>query len=181
MVVEPTRSQNMTVRCRRSAESSESLLGGSGEGCCPVRSEDNGRASAAIAASSLRRCPTLVTPSSLRSSPVSCGRTSASTALSRNAVSYYPRPRLLSQAATSTVASTERDGLLACVLYLQTSTNSGHGSNGELMSVSGATDAPAQDRVPRLPPVRGAALEGRQRVRPHPLATPSANDRYLRF
>jgi hypothetical protein len=34
--------------------------------------------------------------------------------LSRNAASYCPRPRFLSQAATSTVASTQRAGIIAC-------------------------------------------------------------------
>ena len=55
-----------------------------------------------MAASSLRRWPTEATPSPLRSSAVSSGRTSASTSLSRNACSYWPKPSPRSQAPTST-------------------------------------------------------------------------------
>jgi hypothetical protein len=65
MAVEPTRSQNITVIGRRSAETSGVLgrtAGLSGEG--------DGVANSAIAASSLRRSPTVAMPISLRSSAV---------------------------------------------------------------------------------------------------------------
>ena len=57
--------------------------------------------SAAIAASSLRRCPTAATPISFKSLAVSSGSTEPSTPLSRNAGSYWSRPSSRSQAATS--------------------------------------------------------------------------------
>ena len=69
--VEPTRSQNMTVTGRRSAETWWALAGADlawgaarfGEGVAPAKAE--------IAASNLRRSPTASTPISLRSSAVS--------------------------------------------------------------------------------------------------------------
>ena len=67
----------------------------------PGAADGGGPRSAAMAASSLRRCPTAATPISFRSSAVSSGSTSASTPLSRNAASYWPRPRPRSHAATS--------------------------------------------------------------------------------
>jgi hypothetical protein len=57
---------------------------------------------------------TTTTPRSFKSSVVTLGRRSPSIALSRNAASYCPRLRFLSQAATSTVASTQRAGIIAC-------------------------------------------------------------------
>ena len=109
--VEPARSQNSTVTCRRSAEPasrSEADCGtdgpmvgeglGAGIAAAP---EANGARSAAAAASSLRRCPTAATPISFRSSAVRSGSTEVSTRLSRNAASYWPRPRPCSQAPTS--------------------------------------------------------------------------------
>jgi hypothetical protein len=66
--VEPTRSENITVTWRRSARSSGCGLGvlkvdaWSADGALPLASSR----SAAIAANSLRRCPSAVTPSSLR-------------------------------------------------------------------------------------------------------------------
>ena len=59
---------------------------------------------AAMASSSLRRCPTIPTPRSFRSSAVKFGRTVSSIAFSRNAASYCPRPRLRSQSPRSMVA-----------------------------------------------------------------------------
>src|SRR6516165_3296458 len=54
-----------------------------------------------MAAMSFRRSPTAETPMSLRSSAVSCDRTSASILLSRNLFSYSPRPRRRSHSPTS--------------------------------------------------------------------------------
>ena len=58
-------------------------------------------ASAAIAARSLRRWPTEVTPMLIRSSAVSSGSTSPSTSLSRNAGAYCSSPSPRSHAAMS--------------------------------------------------------------------------------
>src|SRR5271165_5627408 len=105
--VEPTRSQNITVSGLRSA-SAGAVAALSGTGLRSLRN-------AAIAASNLRRCPTRLTPRSLRSSAVSSGNTAASIAWSRNAASYCCISRLWSQAAMSTLASpdavTARAGL----------------------------------------------------------------------
>src|SRR5271167_4676773 len=104
--VEPTRSQNITVSCRRSAV--WATAAGTGAASTSLRN-------AAIAASSFRRWPTRLTPRSLRSSAVSSGNTAASIALPRKASSYCCMPRLWSQAAMSTLASpdavTARAGL----------------------------------------------------------------------
>jgi hypothetical protein len=103
--VEPTRSENITVTCRRSARSSGCGLGvldeavASTEGL-PVASLRR----AAMASNSLRRCPSAATPSSFRSSAVRFGRTVSSISFSRNAASYFPRPRLRSQTTTSMTA-----------------------------------------------------------------------------
>ena len=56
---------------------------------------------AAMASSSFTRCPTAVTPSSFRVSCVRLGRTVSSISFSRNAASYFPRPRLRSQTTMS--------------------------------------------------------------------------------
>ena len=74
MPVEPTRSQNITVRCRRSAASVAAATGGraavAGSGAGVIGGGAGGAAAAlpnsAIAASIFRRCPS-ETPSSLRS------------------------------------------------------------------------------------------------------------------
>ena len=106
-LVEPTRSQNITVIGRRSAAISETLAGpglagGLGEiGVSGPAVAGVADLSSEIASSSFLRCPTLAIPSSFRSSPVRRGRTSASTELSRNAASYCSRPKLRSQAPTS--------------------------------------------------------------------------------
>ncbi len=83
--VEPTRSQNITVSCRRSASAGAIRSGEAG----------SSEPSAAMASSNRRRCPIDVTPSSRRSSPVSRRKTSPSMSLSRNAGIYCssPRPR----------------------------------------------------------------------------------------
>jgi hypothetical protein len=97
--VEPTRSQNITVSCRRSAVAvTVTTLGfATGSGLPSLRN-------AAIAPSNLRRCPTRLTPRSFRSSVVSSGNTAISIALSRKAFSYCGNPRLWSQLAMSTLA-----------------------------------------------------------------------------
>ena len=106
--VEPTKSENITVTWRRSARSSGRALGaldvlaGSTDGALPLASFRR----AAIASSSLRRCPTMLTPSSFRSSAVRLGRTVSSISFSRNAASYLSRPRLRSQTTTSMTAPT---------------------------------------------------------------------------
>ena len=91
--VEPTRSTNITVSCRRSAWAAAAATAGLGAGAMSAVAARGGGASAPVrrasmASSSLRRWPTTVTPMSLRSSAVSLGRTSASIPLSRNAGSY---------------------------------------------------------------------------------------------
>ena len=101
--VEPTRSENITVTWRRSARSSGEALGAldpvatSAAGALPLASALR----TAIASRSLRRCPSAATPSSFRSSAVRLGRTVSSISLSRNAASYFPRPRPRSQTTTS--------------------------------------------------------------------------------
>src|SRR3954447_6030441 len=102
--VEPTRSTNITVSWRRSAPTAGS--GASPGGAAPARR-------AAIASSSRRRWPTDVMPMSLRSSAVSLASRSASTSLSRNACSYWPKSSPWSQAPTSTPVP--RSGSLATV------------------------------------------------------------------
>src|SRR5271166_2467236 len=97
--VEPTRSQNITVNCRRSAasvdEGLEEGLGGFGAVFLAQ--------TLAIALSRRLRSPR-VTPSFSRSSPVRSGRMSGPIELSRNAASYRLRPRPRSQTPMSMVA-----------------------------------------------------------------------------
>ena len=93
--VEPTRSENITVTWRRSARSSGGALGAldvvaaSTEGALPLASLRR----AAMASSSFTRCPNDATPSSFRFSCVRLGRTVSSMSFSRNAASYFPRPK----------------------------------------------------------------------------------------
>src|SRR3954454_23716955 len=103
--VEPTRSANMTVSCRRSARTGAGAAGAAAP--APGEAEDGAASarSAAAASSSRRRWPTEATPISLRSSAVSRASRSASTSWSRNACSYRSKPSALSQAPTSTSAS----------------------------------------------------------------------------
>ena len=87
-------SQNITVSWRRSA----SIIGGEVASDVALAAADwatvGGSApKAAIAASSLRRWPTEVTPRSFRSSAVSSRSTSPSIALSRNAGAYCSKPQ----------------------------------------------------------------------------------------
>ncbi len=101
--VEPTKSENITVTWRRSARSSGEALGVAGvvaasaEGALAPASLRR----AAMASSSFSRCPTAATPSSFSVSCVRLGRTVSSISFSRNAASYFPRPRLRSQTTTS--------------------------------------------------------------------------------
>ena len=120
--VEPTKSENITVTWRRSARSSGCALGAldvvaaSTEGVLPLASLRR----AAMASSSFTRCPSDVTPSSFRSSAVRFGRTVSSISFSRNAASYFPRPRLRSQTTMSMTsnlraAADHRPLLRACL------------------------------------------------------------------
>ena len=94
--VEPTRSTNMTVSCRRSA--------GGGDPAS-VAAHRRVPARTAMAASSLLRWPTEATPISRRSSEVSVVSSSQPMWLPRNASSYCFSPRPSSQAAMSTARS----------------------------------------------------------------------------
>ena len=93
--VEPTKSENITVTWRRSARSSGDTLGvldvvaASTDGDLPLTSLRR----AAIASSSLSRCPTAVTPSSFRVSCVRLGRTVSSISFLRNAASILPEAK----------------------------------------------------------------------------------------
>jgi hypothetical protein len=82
--VEPTRSQNITVRWRRSAASLRDLSiarRASRGGTFVFASARR----AAMASRSFRRCPTIPTPKSFKSSAVKAGRTVSSISFSRNA------------------------------------------------------------------------------------------------
>jgi hypothetical protein len=105
ILVDPTRSQNMTVIGRRSAETSGPLGGADFRG--ETGTSDGGFAptNAAIASSNRSRSPRAKTPISLRSSPVSRGSRSASILLSRKLASYWPRARSRSHPPTSMAAS----------------------------------------------------------------------------
>ena len=111
--VEPTKSENITVTWRRSARSSGCALGAldvvaaSTEGVLPLASVRR----AAMASSSFTAVPERATPSSFRSSCVRLGRTVSSILFSRNAASYFPRPRLRSQTTTSMTAPTISGGV----------------------------------------------------------------------
>src|SRR5262245_8812808 len=122
MLVEPTRSQNSTVMCRRSPTASATgatvSVGADGwagaavtEEVCPLPS----LRSTAMASRILRRCPTIETPRSFRSSVVRLGRTVSSISFSRNAASYFPRPRLRSQTTTS-ITAPPNSGLLHIIV-----------------------------------------------------------------
>jgi hypothetical protein len=99
--VDPTRSQNITVIGRRSAETAGPLDGAGSD--CEARASAGGfgPASAAIASSNCSRSPRAETPMSLRSSFVSRSSRSALILLSRKFVSYCSRPRPRSHPATS--------------------------------------------------------------------------------
>jgi hypothetical protein len=83
MLVGPTRSQNMTVIGRRSAETSGPLGGADLRGEAGTFDGGFAPTNAAIASSNRSRSPRAKTPISLRSSPVSRGSRSASILLSR--------------------------------------------------------------------------------------------------
>jgi hypothetical protein len=105
----------MTVSWRRSAEvisagseGPKAFLGVvSGGGALSKAVGPSRRAE--IAASSLRRWPTRLTPRSLRSSAVSSRRTSASIALSRNADAYCSSPSPRSHLVISVAIAGIRD------------------------------------------------------------------------
>ena len=90
IAVEPTRSQNITVNCRRSATAAAEAGSACGCGFATAADEPN---SSEIADKILRRWPTIATPMSFKSSAVSFGRTSLSISFSRNAASYCSRPK----------------------------------------------------------------------------------------
>jgi hypothetical protein len=69
--VDPTRSTNSTVSWRRSASAGLALAAASAAALGSACGAKAGSARAAIASRSLHRCPTVVTPMSLRSSAVS--------------------------------------------------------------------------------------------------------------
>ena len=101
--VEPTRSENITVTWRRSARSSGGALGATGRGRCV-----NGwRLAARIATQSsdgieqLTPVPECGDAKLLQVLCVRLGRTVSSISFSRNAASYFPRPRLRSQTTMS--------------------------------------------------------------------------------
>src|SRR3954468_8886735 len=109
--VEPIRSQNITLSGRRSAVVSAErrvpvgLAGESGEDRTRSSASMVWERKAAIASNRRRRWRIELTPMSLSSSAVSVGKTSASTSFSRNAASYWSRPRLFSHPPTSTAVS----------------------------------------------------------------------------
>jgi len=111
MLVEPTRLQNITVRCRRSRRASATgaavgIAAGASAGAAVtggVSTLPSLRRSV-IASSSFSQCPSAVDPSSFRFSCVRVGRTVSSISFSRNAASYFPRPRLRSQTTTPVTA-----------------------------------------------------------------------------
>jgi hypothetical protein len=97
MLVEPTRLQNITVRCRRSRRASATgaavgIAAGASAGAAVtggVSTLPSLRRSV-IASSSFSQCPSAVDPSSFRFSCVRVGRTVSSISFSRNAASYFP-------------------------------------------------------------------------------------------
>ena len=129
--VEPTRSENITVTWRRSARSSGALaldvVAASTEGVLPLASLRR----AAIASSSFSRCPTAVTPSSLSVSCVRLGRTVSSISFSRNAASYFPRPRLRSQ-TTMSMTGPHNQGV-AHIIFWELSPLRSNGNGRSLM------------------------------------------------
>src|SRR6516164_4775816 len=92
--VDPTRSQNISVSCRRSASDPAARVGPTTPSACSA-------CRTAMASSSLRRWPSEATPISLRSSFVRDDRSGASMSLSRKIASYCSRPKFLSQPRTS--------------------------------------------------------------------------------
>src|SRR6516164_5203973 len=100
--VEPTRSQNITVSCRRSA-ASFGFAPVDVEGAADVSANVPGAPKPEMALRRRLRCPS-DTPSFSRSTSVSSGRISASISLARKSASYCPRPRPLSQLPTSIAA-----------------------------------------------------------------------------
>ncbi len=100
--VEPTKSENITVTWRRSAASlgDVSITGTASAGAAFASASAR---RTAMASSSVRRCPTMTTPRSFKSSAVKRGRTFSLIALSRNIASYCSRPRCRSQPPRSMI------------------------------------------------------------------------------
>ena len=116
MLVDPTRSQNITVIGRRSAETAGPLGGLGSDWEAGTSAVGFAPASAAIASSNCSRSPRAETPMSLRSSFVNRGSRSALILLSRKFVSYWPSPRPRSHPPTSMV------GLQVCTGYSRSPT-----------------------------------------------------------
>ena len=97
--VEPTRSMNITVSCRRSASRAGSTDTGTDT---ELMDDELSSSSAPIAARILRRGP-MGRPSSLRSSPVRSRRASKSTSFAVNTSAYLSNPRRPSHEAISDI------------------------------------------------------------------------------
>ena len=129
--VEPTKSENITVTWRRSARSSGGALGvldavlrQRKAPYCSRRYAEPRWHPAASAGAQLT-----VTPSSFRVSCVKLGRTVSSISFSRNAASYFPRPRLRSHTTMSMTAPTIR---VACIILWHTVSVQGAVGSGPL-------------------------------------------------
>src|SRR6516164_5614072 len=113
--VEPTRSENITVTWRRSAASLGATATVAGAGAAVFASERR----SAIASRNTRRSPTVETPNSFRSSAVRRGRTFSVIELLRKVASYFSRPRLRSQLATSMTSRPAQAHFKATLTTLQ--------------------------------------------------------------
>ena len=108
MLVDPTKSQNMMVRCRRSPVASASdLKEGAIVGDAGVDIALGALSSSAIARSSFRRWPSR-TPMSLRSCSVRSGRTLKSMPFSTKRCLYSDKPRLRNQLESLSVQHPQR-------------------------------------------------------------------------
>ena len=155
--VEPTRSMNITVSCRRSASRS----GGADTGADTELTGDMvSSSSAAIAARTLRRGPT-GRPSSLRSSSVRCRSASKSTSFAVNASMYLSSPRRASQEAMS-----------GMIIYLAVRNVSRRSRDGQQHSIPLFTTSPLtrQQQVTGTPgsPSATTTIDGRYVQNPPP-------------
>ena len=147
--VEPTKSQNITVTCRRSA---------SGLAADPASWSAASTAGmdfrAAIAADNRRRSPTRMTPRSLRSSAVRLGSRSAPILFSRNAGSYCSSPSFRNHSTTSMAASRHHHGgrnwprpaAGRAYRFASAGCNTARAFNRSGLSVSGACGVPESRR-----------------------------------
>ena len=180
--VEPTRSTNTTVSCRRSAPARVGCADGRATGCGSAVTP-RARFSpckAAIAARSLRRWPIEVTPRPTRSSAVSSGRMSAPISLSRNACSYCESCKLRSQVPMSTSILHQSPGARSqqarALRPARTANGQRHGSEGgtpagrsrpgingnlTLVGRSGSCGTGWSDHSGALPPPIGDSLHHR--------------------